>query len=238
MVLRGLGIGWAKLPPGFVHDDVNLGVSASELAFLRYGQMGALRPLFVTGKKRSGPFGDDSGAEVEFINTPDGGFQLRVKELMDPADFPDPGRPGSAELRFPMQPVDSRDVSRAISKMALLMLWVHAAPPNCHDLGLESGQGVGRFRSGRVLSALHPAACESVQTRCWTTVSGRDGDGVVRPRPARRGSGRPADPPCSVRRPPRCDVELQPVVGMDPTVLGRLEPANVEGWMTFGMKWT
>ena len=65
VILQGLGTRWIKLPPGFVCDDANNGMSDAELEFLRKGLMGSLRPWYLN-ETNTTEFTDARGQTVRF----------------------------------------------------------------------------------------------------------------------------------------------------------------------------
>ncbi|MBI5536578.1 MAG: hypothetical protein HY898_27910 [Deltaproteobacteria bacterium] len=122
VVLQGLGIHWAELPPGLVDDRVNNSASAAEKAFLQLGLMGTLRPLYVNARK-SIVFQMPSGKRIEFAREPGDGFAIRL--YGDFGDLPDEAT-GTGELTFrlPVEEPATLLVSRAIHKLSYLLLCV------------------------------------------------------------------------------------------------------------------
>ena len=111
VILDGTGIGWIKLPRGFVDDSVNNGASSAEGAFLGRGLMGALRPFFKLGEN----FWAGDGLVLE--RKADGSLHLgtaevpRFREIPEGIEFD-----VEAEIEYPA----SMAVSHAIHKMGYL----------------------------------------------------------------------------------------------------------------------
>jgi hypothetical protein len=126
VILQGLGTRWIKLPPGFVSDAVNNGLSGAELALLRKGLLGSLRPFYVTESKEAA-FTDVHGRKVVFQHHAEKGFSISVVGE-DPPLAPQLDATGASSgefvFRLDVEEPEPLAVSRAIHKIAYLALCV------------------------------------------------------------------------------------------------------------------
>lgn len=121
VVPQGTGIRWIELPRGATAETSNKRASVWELAFLRDGLLGMLRPFYVEGKKVvEFPLGE--GRRIVFRNDPNRGFVIETHDLPSLVE-PQPG-PGQLRFHIPVLQAPTAYVSRAITKIAYLTLAV------------------------------------------------------------------------------------------------------------------
>ncbi|MDY6785644.1 MAG: hypothetical protein SW833_24355 [Cyanobacteriota bacterium] len=128
IILQGLGTKWIKLPPGFVADTINNGMSKSEGDFLNNGLIGNFRPLYLTKRKSKLLKGEDGG-EIELKNEPETGTIMEIKGIEIPELYKVVSQkqqgPGEFTLPIRYKVAQRLNVSRYLHKMAYLTLAVH-----------------------------------------------------------------------------------------------------------------
>lgn len=121
VIPQGTGIKWIALPRGATAASSNNRASRWEMALLRDGLMGMLRPFYSNAKK-SVEFLSENGVRIVFRNDPGRGFVIETHNL---EKLPEPP-PGPGQIRFSLQVVQAPTaaVSRALTKIAYLALVV------------------------------------------------------------------------------------------------------------------
>lgn len=125
IILQGLGTRWIALARGLVRTEVNNACHAREGRFVSRGRMGILLPFYVRRAKDI-EFTGEGGDRVVFENVPDrgtekGGFRIAIHRSSGTLILPDsPTGPGEISFSVPVKPIEPRDVSRVIHKIAYL----------------------------------------------------------------------------------------------------------------------
>jgi len=125
IILQGLGTRWVFLRPGLVSDTVNNDLSTVEKQFLRHGLMGALRPFYTTGKKAQ-EFVDPRGRRVVFRHDPERGFSVELFGGDPIRPKIEPSGEGEFDIDLVLNEPATMAVSRALAKMAYLVLCIRA----------------------------------------------------------------------------------------------------------------
>lgn len=124
VITQGVGIRWVDLPAGVVCDLCNNGCSKAELAFQRGGLFSVLRPFYLRRKSEI-VFADAAGGSLTLRNDPLGsGFTIEARALSKIALPSASGGSGYLTLTVPSRSTSAISASRALHKMAYLMLTV------------------------------------------------------------------------------------------------------------------
>ncbi len=121
VIPQATGTRWIALPPGLTSDAINNGMSDDEMELQRRGMLGSLMPFYANGA-RVVEF-EEGDTKVVLRNHPTKGFKIETHGL-EPLDLASTSVGGSFQIPIWVDEASPRSVSRALHKVAYLMLCV------------------------------------------------------------------------------------------------------------------